>query len=654
MNDKFLSHFETELRHLREVCAEFAANNRKVASELDISDDPRHLSRDPYVNMLLQGTAFMAARVHHKLDSEFPKFTQSLLEVVCPQFLCPTPSMAIVKFLPEASNPALSKGFSIPRHTLLRGQLIKGERSACLFRTAHEVDLWPVALGEVAYFTSRNLEELGLPHEAVGKAALRIRLEANGGLQFSQIGGVPSDGGKLFDRLVLHVRDDGNGPERGPGRIASAIMRQIFARTSSMVMQWGKGTDREHRVLPRTSVKRVGFDHDEALLPIDERSFSGFRLIREYFALPDRFMFFAISNLAAFLRDCNATSVDLVLLFSEEEPWLEGNEVGSRDQKVIDRDRFCLYSTPCVNLFEREFDRVALTDRVNEYAVVPDKSLQNEFEVYSLSRVTGYGIRPEERREFMPFYSSYDHRSTQSSGYFVTYREPRTPTEREKRFGEMPDYLGSEMNLSLVDPISPPWNDQLKQLGFRGLCTNRGLPSKMPRGLADTDFTPVDLSGPFSSEIRCLTGPTQPSGPTYSGTAMWDLIQHLSLNYLSMGDRSGPKAAAALRAALGMYVDERKRPLKRQIEGLLSLAVRPIVRLISSSGPMTFARGVEVRLDVDEDAFSGSSVFVLGMVLDEFFGRYVSMNSFVETVISSGEDNEIVRWAPRAGIQQLI
>ena len=651
MDAKFLSYFETELQHLREVCAEFAGEYGEAAAGLDLSNDPRHLSRDPYVNMLLQGSAFLAARVHHKLDAEFPKFTQSLLEVVYPHFLCPTPAMAVASFKPQYDNPALAGGFSVKRYSLLRGHLAKGDRTACTFRTAYDLDLWPVQLKEAAYVNARNLEQLQLPAAVIGRAALRLRFESTAGLAFNQIGVEPA--AKRLDRLVFHVRDDGRGSERGPGRIASAILQQVFARTVAVVAKFTQDNQTMFEVLPLSCVRRVGFEPGESLLPFDERSFNGFRLFREYFAFPDRFLFFALSGLSDLLRKCQTNTLDIVLVFSEQEAKLEGIETGTRDQPVIGPDRFCLYTVPCVNLFEREFDRVAVSTMSHQYPVEPDRTSPNDYEVYSLTHVTGYGSLPEERREFRPFFSSFD-QDAKGSGFFVAYREPREATNAQKQFGQVGDYFGSETIVSLADPDNPPLANELRQIGFRGLCTNRNLPVMMARGLAETDFFPLEISGPFTKEIRCLSGPTRPVGARRLDASMWDLIHHLSFGYLSLGELDETKAAAALRVALGMYVDESRRSQHRQIQGLLSLQVSPVVRRLEMSGPIAFARGVRIIVEFDDDAFPGSDVFLLGMVLDEFFSHYVSINSFSETVIASRQRGQIVNWPPRAGARQFI
>src|SRR2546427_10833989 len=129
MDERLLDHYNNELRHLREMAGEFAREFPKIAGRLALDKDAKEICPDPYVERLLEGFAFLAARVHLKLDAEFPRFTQGLLETVYPDYLCPVPSMAIVKFEAEEQEAALAAGFVLKRGTLLRSQLGKGDRT---------------------------------------------------------------------------------------------------------------------------------------------------------------------------------------------------------------------------------------------------------------------------------------------------------------------------------------------------------------------------------------------------------------------------------------------------------------------------------------------------------------------------------------------
>jgi type VI secretion system protein ImpG len=653
MDPRLAELFETELHHLREVASEFARGNAKVSGRLDLDVDPKHLSRDPYVNMLLQGSAFMAARVHYQLELEFPRFTQSLLEVIYPDFLCSTPSMAIVSFEPEFADQSLARGFEVPRGTLLRSHLGKGEHTACTFQTAHSLTLWPIQLSDVHYFTTRTLEQLGLPGSLRARSAFRFSLTSTAGLTFKQIGLDPATQVSSLDSLSFHIRDDGQGFLRGPGRIACLIYEQLFANASSVIIRFGKGNQRKDVILPASAIRPVGFSDSEALLPVNRRTFQGYRFLKEYFAFPDRLLYFDIVGLREALQDCNFNQVELFILLDDEDLKLEGFEPGSRDRPAVNRDRFALYTTPCINLFPHEFDPVTLSDRSCEYQVIVDRTRSLDYEVYSVDRVTGYGSRPEERLEFRPFYASKD-LDERLTGFYALYREKRPLTTAEKEFGRHPGYLGSQVFLSLVDAASAPLRPGLKRLSIAGLCTNRHLPSGMARNVQGTDFVPLEISGPFQSSIRCISGPTEPVASASFGRHSWELINHLALNFQTLIDSNEKEGAAALRNLLLLYLGPNQKELRRQVEGLRSASVKPITRRVPTDGPITYAQGIEVTLLFDEEEFTGSGCFVLGCVIERFLSRYVSLNSFVETVISSLQRPEIKRWPARMGTRAFI
>ena len=186
-------------------------------------------------------------------------------------------------------------------------------------------------------------------------------------------------------------------------------------------------------------------------------------------------------------------------------------------------------------------------------------------------------------------------------------------------------------------------------MGAETLCTNRDLPLHMPVGRANTDFT-LQVSAPVES-VRVLSGPTKPkpSPAQSSGELSWRLVNHLALNYLSLADTSEKEGAAALREMLSLYADVSEPATMKQIEGVRSVSSRPIIRRIPSPGPVMYGRGVEVSLTFDEAAFEGSGAFLLGSVLEEFFARYVSLNSFTETVLRTLDRGEIARWPLRIG-----
>jgi len=192
----------------------------------------------------------------------------------------------------------------------------------------------------------------------------------------------------------------------------------------------------------------------------------------------------------------------------------------------------------------------------------------------------------------------------------------------------------------------------VKQLGVEALCTNRDLPLHMPIGIGTSDFT-MEKTAPCTS-ISCVGSPTSPKPSHTEGEFAWRVINHLSLNYLSLNNTSGGEGGLALRDILRLYGDTSDMQIRKQIDGLKSISSRPVTRRITGSGTIAFARGLEVTVDFEEAAFEGTGVFLLGAVLEQFFAKYVSINSFTETVVKTIERGEIMRWTMRKGLRPIL
>src|SRR6266404_3354076 len=295
MDERLLNLYNTELRHLRDMAGEFAREYPKIAGRLALDRDAKEVCPDPYVERLLEGFAWLAARVHLKLDAEFPRFTQALLETIYPHYLSPVPSMEVVRFEIDPQQPALAAGVPVPRGTALKSNLGKGERTPCVFQTAHDVRLLPLRVLEARYFT-RDVQELNLPPDLGTRAAFRLRLQTTGGQTFDKI--------DLQD-LTFYTR--------GADDLAGTICEQIFARGLGLILQSVVDRGKQLARLPASHVHRVGFSPQESLLPPSPRGFEGYRLLREYFGLPQRYLFFKLAGLAEAAKRCPGTEMDLVI-----------------------------------------------------------------------------------------------------------------------------------------------------------------------------------------------------------------------------------------------------------------------------------------------------------------------------------------------------
>jgi type VI secretion system protein ImpG len=355
-------------------------------------------------------------------------------------------------------------------------------------------------------------------------------------------------------------------------------------------------------------------------------------------------MFVELANLGDAIKRCDENLLDIIILFRESNVEMEG---------AINADNFALFCSPAINLFEKRLDRIPISDRFSEFHVVPDRTRAQDFEVYRLTKVVGYGARSDQLQEFLPFYLAKDFGDSNASGYYVANRVPMPKAQNASlRAKRSRSYTGSEVYISLVDSSAAPYSTDVKQLGVEALCTNRDLPLHVPIGIGASDFT-MEKTAPCTS-IRCIGSPTTPKPSHVEGEFAWRVINHLSLNYLSLTDTSDREGASALRDILRLYSDTSDLQTRKQVDGLKSISSRPITRRITTSGSIAFARGLEVTVTLEEAAFEGTGVFLLGAVLEEFFARYVSINSFTETVVKTPERGEIVRWTIRNGRRPIL
>jgi type VI secretion system protein ImpG len=626
MDPRLLRYYNEELRHLREMGAEFAEAFPKIASRLGLEGLE---VADPYVERLLEGFAFLAGRLQLKLDAEFPRFTQRLLEIVYPQFLAPTPSMLIAQFHPELGDAALTNGLTLARGSVLHSQPGKAGATACEFRTAHALTMWPLELTQVEYFThAAELPLAAVPEWRKYRSGLRLRLKVTGGFDAGQL--------KLED-LRLHCT--------GIDDVAYRLHELVCGHAVGVFVLPTKRPAAWHEALDRDCIEPAGFADDEALLPPTLAGFGGYRVLQEYFAFPQRFLFFDLLGLGAALRaraPAGTTEFDVVVLFSRVDNAL---------LQAVDTQSVALHCVPAINLLERRCDRIHVTPEAAEFHVVPDRTRPMDFEVHSVTEVLGYGAGVQSEWRFLPFYNAFHTEDHAHDAYYAVQRQPRLLSQTQQREGTRTSYIGTEIFVSVVDAHEAPFPAELRQLGVRALCTNRDLPMLMPIGGAKGDLT-LDATAPVKT-ISVIKGPSRPMSALREGSVAWKLINQFTLNHLSLTDTDAEHGAAALREILRLYAPAGDAGAQRQVDGVRSVTIAPIVRRLPMPGPITFGRGVAVQVEVDDLSFEGASAFLLGCVLERFIARHVSINSFTQLRLHSAGRGEILCGRPRCGTRPI-
>ena len=392
-----------------------------------------------------------------------------------------------------------------------------------------------------------------------------------------------------------------------------------------------------------TDIKSYGFDKDDALLPYSNRQFDGFRLLKEYFLFPNRFLFLSVNNLQATLQQCHDEKIQLLFLLDHND---------SRLENLVSADNFAMYCAPAINLFPKRAERINVSREKNDFHVVPDRLRPLDFEVCSITNVNGFSSGIEPTSHFVPLYGNHLEENTTSKAFYTSKRRIRNLNANQRKYGHRSSYIGTEVFLTVTDPKNAPYSDKLKQISVQTMCCNRDLPLMMPLGKSKTDFT-IETGAPCES-VRCMGEPSRPQSPLSQGNVAWDLINHLSINFLGLGEDEQRSSLASLQTLLKLMMDKNDYTQTKLIDGITAVKTKQITSRIPIAGPICYGRGVEITLLIDELAYEGSSVFLLGMVLDQFFAQYVSINSFSQLVMHSQERGEIHRWPTRIGLRNPI
>ena len=612
MRDDLLLYYERVLCFLRRMGAQFADQYPKIASRLNLEPDK---CEDPHVERLLEAFAFLAARVHLKVDDEFPEITEALLSIIYPHFIRPIPSMTIVDFRMNPGQAQIGTGLKIDRGALLSSRPVAGV--PCKFRTCYNTYLWPVSGVSAEWKTPDRLQPAVKSSEAV--AALRIELACWRDVTFDNARPSPL-------RFFLN----------GESSLVHTLYELLCSRVVQILVRDPSPNSKVPPVaLPASALRPLGFAEDESLLPYPRRSFSGYQLLHEYFAFPEKYFFMDLVGLEKALNGFKDRA-ELVFLIA---PF----EITERRQVLelgVSAKTFQLTCSPAVNLFTQTAEPILLTQRRFEYPIVPDIRRPNATEIFSVDDVISVRPDTQDPVRFEPFYS-YRHASASSTGQTFWLASRRSSGRR--------DDDGTEMSIALVDLDQRPVVPEVDSITVRLTCTNRDIPARLPFGTESGDFE-MDGAMPVQS-IVAMRKPTLSLRPPKGRSSLWRLISHLSLNYLSLVS----EGKEAFQEILKLYNFSDSLHSSKQIEGIQELKSSPSFARILSENGISFVRGTQVDMHLDEDNFVGGGVYLFASVLENFLGQYVTLNSFSRLSFTTHQRKEVVRqWPPRAGTKILL
>ncbi|MGU3494339.1 type VI secretion system baseplate subunit TssF [Xanthobacteraceae bacterium A53D] len=589
MSDGFLQRYSEELSALRRRAARFAAAHPKIAGRLRLSGDT---ADDPHVERIVQSFAFVAARVRQKLDDEFPELTGSLLETLYPHYLAPVPSMFMARLSP---NAGLDGVFTVPRHSNVACAPFEDER--CRFMSAQAVALAPVELTE-AKLTDQPFAAPLAPHL---KAASCLRLSLRSRSASAGMGELG------LKSLRFHIA--------APWREAVMLHELLLNQTLGIALA-RHADDPAPIFLDRARLTPAGFAEEEGVLPYPDSSFTGYRLLTEFFVLPQKFLSFDIGGLEAWAG-------------KELEIFLYLRQPAGPLERAVSSASFALNTTPLVNLFPQKAEPVVVDGRRVEYTLVPDARRHGTREVYSITDV----VLRDRHGQQVPVGPAFHGVGSDTVAWQI--RRSFDALDRT-----------SDVSLAFVDRAGTRVPGDLVA-SVETLCLNRDLPERMPFGGGHPRLEMLDASAVVGG-VEALTAPTRVVRFDEDEERRWRLISHLNLNHLSLLGGNG----TALKEMLRLYVRPDRRDSNLMIDAIAGLESSAATARIGSGGMVP---GTDIRLAFDADRIDRGTAYLFGSVLDRFFGLYTSINSFTRlTVTLTGHDAPVAAFPARLAERPLL
>ncbi len=587
----FNKYYQDELTYLRDLGREFAAAYPAIAPMLAERGDPD-------VERLLEGVAFLTGKIRQKLDDELPEVIHSVASLLFPHYLRQIPATSVIEFTPLPN--VVREKLTVARLAEVGSVPVDGV--SCRFRTTQDVELVPLAVEDARIDTGAQLTQ-----------SLRIELKVTGGAALAAIN---------LSQLRFYIH--------GERRLQDDLRLWIGAHVDSVALCSVDAAGRDTTVasLPAKSIRLVGFAENEALIPYPRTVYPGFRLLQEYFTLPQKFAFFEVTGLDQLPADKMTDRFAVLIQFKDGLP------TGTR----VTRDTFRLFCAPVVNLFEHATDPINPDPGKHEYLARPSGATPQAYEIYSVDNVVAIARRTSQRVEIPPFFAFQHELDPEAAARAVFYQMHLRPAA----IGD-----GVDIYLSFGSPQDVGALPEFDVISVEATCTNRRLAGSLKVG----DLRVPTATSPAVATFTNLTGVTQPLPPPMGRELQWRVLSHMAMSYRSITE------IEVLRALVDIYnfqaITDRQAARANQLrqQAVKAVKVRPTDRLYRGAP----VRGVAADIELDEGGFSGEGeMYLFASVLNEMFSSYVSLNSFTQLTVTGTNTRVVYKWEPKAGNLFLI
>lgn len=605
--ERLKSIFQQELSALREEAREFAQDYPEQASALGFHSGR---SQDPHVEMLMQSFAYLTGRLRYQLEIDQAMLPNALLADLYPHLEGPVPSMTVAEIDVALAGQNYGKGVLLARDRQVTASVPgdTGEPLVCSFRTCCDTMLWPLRVIDVTITSPEDYPQL-LTRLPDARSVLRVRIQREGRETLAQL---------LPRRLRFFLNPDGS-PAHALHALLAAHLEGVAVHEEPLTAKLAP------HLLPASSLRWCGYDEAESMLPTNAQAHPAYRILQEYFAFPEKFLFFELDDLAV-----EQASDTLDLLFLLDTP----PDASLR----LHANSLLLNCVPLVNLYAQRMDPLRLDHTRYEYRLTGDIAQHRNCEIYRIEHL--HAIRPDGApRTIVPYFAMDDFQRLEDQDYFYFTRREESQLARTG---------GTEIYVSFLDSQFKLTDPADEVIGGSALCTNRRTPERLRVG------EPLQIEGaaPISA-MRVIMRPTAHQSPMLTGTRPWALASQLALNHLSLAE--GDKALAALKDLLRLHVGPSSTLGHRAIDGLREIHCRPLVRWINENGRRAYVQGLDIGILLDHTHFEESSPVLFAEVLRRFFALYAAVNTVVQLSLHINNVKGVIKqWPPIAGAQVLL
>lgn len=602
MIEELLPYYEKQLQEFGQQSRAFADKYPKIAQRLSLNQEQID---DPHIERLIQAFSLIAARIDKKLADSYDIFTRSLFEVMFPQYLRHFPACSVVSFEDLNKQKQLTDVHVIPKGTTLKSRSFKGVQ--CEFNTSAEVKLLPIQLESLSFQTNPS-------------AHIHLNQNATLNLKFELLN--PAKNWLKNEKLPIYLDAISNFPLQ--------VLDHIFHKETSFSLRIN------HKVVAiKNPFEVMGFDENESLLPVDQHTHHAYRLLIEYFCFPEKFSYLNLN-------------LDFLKLLKEDNLSFEVQihlKLNLNDQAIIRNyselnvANFKLFTSPVVNLFEKQAEPQKINHKNLEYPLMTDAHHPEFYQVYSIVEMNL--IREKSNQDqvvypILPFFAMSHYHGDDIQFFYAL-----NPTVLQNQY--------VETGYSIISKQLEPHSIKSDFVSCKLLCSNRELPHEA-LGQSNNVLNLNDST--VARRALVLKRPTAPFQFEKNKNEQWRIISHLSLNTLALmkGD-----AVSHIKELLELYNLPKSKENHLIIDAIKKIEFEITNKLVEAKPFPMFVRGVKVLMDVDVQVFRVHSLYIFSELISHIFNLKVQMNSFVDVFVRDlNTKQELYQCVQNVGGKKLL